>query len=73
MSESINKVNKVCRNILKLTDEDIAEVRKMAEEQKQYIHPLKGKKQQTLNKTGQRNLEAINKIEELRKILKAEI
>lgn len=65
----INKVNKVCRNILKLSDEDIADVKKMAEEQMQYIHPLKGKRQYKLNNHGLRNLKIINAIEELREIL----
>lgn len=66
---SIDKVNEVCKAVLELTDEDFKAVDKMAQEQSDYIHPLKGGTQQKFNKLGNSNQKTIVALVDLHKVL----
>lgn len=66
---SIGKVNKLCRSVLTLTDEDLDAVDKMAKEQKNYIHPLKGARQEKFNKMGTYNQRVLSALKKLREVL----
>lgn len=67
--DSISKVNKICKSILKLTDEDFETVRNMANDQLNYIHPLKGAKQLKINKTGEYNYQVLAILKTLRQTI----
>lgn len=67
---SLQKINKVCLLVAKLTDEDILEATKQVEQQLTYIHPLKNAKASRINKTGSRNYDILQEIKRLRKALK---
>lgn len=64
-----NKINEICRTILTITDEEIAEVRYIIEGQKNYIHPLKRATQKKQNALGKANELVLNSIIETKKLL----
>lgn len=68
---SINRVGKVCKDIIKLTENDFACVEKMAKEQQEYIHPLKYAKANKLNNTGDNNMKVIMALKTLQKLILA--
>lgn len=61
----VSKVNRLCKAIAALTDDDIIEVEKIAREQVAYSHPLKMATARKINSTGKHNLSVL---EDLRKI-----
>jgi len=63
---SIKKVNALCEKILALTDADLKAVEDMANEQANYINPLKGATQARHNETGKYNLSVIADLRKLR-------
>ncbi|HTI94720.1 MAG TPA: hypothetical protein VL727_29215 [Puia sp.] len=52
---SIKKVDRICRAIMKLTDEDFTAVEEMAAEQQAYMHPLKYATAARINDLGDHN------------------
>lgn len=69
MSKQIQKISKVCASVLKITDEDFNEAQKMAEEQINYLHPLKIATQRKYNKMGRNNLKAIILLKDLKRTI----
>jgi hypothetical protein len=67
--DSINKVNKICKSILKLTDEDFKAIINLANDQINYIHPFKGAKQSQINKTGKYNYHVLFALKNLRQTI----
>jgi len=67
--DSIGKINKICKSVLKLTDEDINSVYETVKEQSNYTHPLKGEKQVKFNELGDHNQKVLISIQNLRQIL----
>ena len=67
--DSIEKVNKLCKSVLKLTDEDLQAVDEMAQEQSNYIHPLKGATQKKFNELGNHNQRVLSALQNLRQVL----
>ena len=61
----------VCRNILKVTDEEIAEAEKMAKGQLAYFSPLKMATQGRQHALGKHNLAVLAKVRELRDTIKS--
>lgn len=67
--DSIEKVNKLCKSVLKLTEQDLQAVDEMATEQASYIHPLKGAKQAKFNDLGNHNQRVLSALQNLRQVL----
>lgn len=67
--DSIEKVNKVCKSVLKLTEQDLQAVDEMAKEQASYIHPLKLAKQAKFNELGNYNQRVLSALQNLRQVL----
>jgi len=67
--DSIKKVNKLCKSVLKLTEQDLQAVDEMATEQASYIHPLKGAKQAKFNDLGNHNQRVLSALQNLRQVL----
>lgn len=65
----IERVNRICKAVLKLTDEDINAVEIMAQEQSGFTHPLKQDKQAHYNDLGNHNVKVINALKDLRGVL----
>lgn len=67
--DSIEKVNKLCKSVLKLTEQDLQAVDTMAQDQASYTHPLKGAKQAKFNKLGNHNQRVLSALQNLRQVL----
>jgi hypothetical protein len=67
---SIEEVNKVCKSVLKLTEEDLKAVEDMANEQARYTHPFKMKTAEKQHCLGSYNQQVIRAIKDLHCILK---
>lgn len=63
---SINRVHAACKIVMKTTDEEIAALRSLGQEQAAYLHPLKQATQARLNRVGQFNLRCLALFEALR-------
>jgi hypothetical protein len=68
---SIKKVDKICQMVRMLTDEDIAAVENMQQEQSGYTHPLKVYLQSVHNANGEYNKRVISHLKDLRKVILA--
>ena len=70
MKSAIDKINKICADILTLTDEELDEVLKMAKGQMEYFSPLKNATMGWQHKLGQHNMEVVNELRHLRDTIK---
>lgn len=61
----------VCRNVLKVTDEEIAEAEKIAHGQLDYLSPLKMATTARQHALGKHNMAVLTKLRELRDTIKA--
>lgn len=68
--DGIKEINKVCKAVLELTDADFEQVKIMAKEQSNYVHPLKNATAQKLHRLGDHNIRVINALYTLREIIK---
>lgn len=68
---SIQKVNKVCKAVKNLTEEDFKAVLDMAKEQTEYIHPLKMATASKLNDTGDHNFRVIEALQNLKTVIES--
>lgn len=68
---SINEVNKACKAVLKLTDEDFAAVEDMAMAQAAYSHPFKMATAARQHDHGDHNLRVLAALRNLRDVIKA--
>jgi hypothetical protein len=69
--DSIQKVNKVCKAVKNLTEEDFKAVLDMAKEQTEYIHPLKMATASKLNDTGDHNFKVIEALQNLKTVIES--
>lgn len=69
--DSIQKVNKVCKAVKNLTEEDFKAVLDMAKEQTEYIHPLKMATASKLNDTGNHNFRVIEALQNLKTVIES--
>lgn len=69
--DSIQKVNKVCKAVKNLTEEDFKAVLDMAKEQAEYIHPLKMATASRLNDTGDHNFRVIEALQNLKTVIES--
>jgi len=65
----IKEIEKVCRVILKLQENDFVEMRKVALQQYEYTHPLKPSTAHWQHELGCHNLKVLDALENLQKIL----
>ena len=65
IEKTINKIRKLTTSI---TDEDFEELQEMAEEQANYIHPLKLATANRIREVGEYNIKVIKTLRELRDI-----
>lgn len=70
MKNAIDKINKICADILTLTDEELDEAIKMAKGQMEYFSPLKNATMGWQHKLGQHNMEVVNELKHLRDTIK---
>lgn len=73
MEKRTNRVPRICRAIVNLTDAEMEEMRAIARAQIYYSSPLKMATQSRQNALGQHNLEVVNKLEALRMVLAREV
>lgn len=66
----MEKINKVCKQILKLTETDFEEAEQIIKEQLQYCHPFKNGKAERLNSLGDYNANVVTALKTLYNILK---
>ena len=64
------KINNICKNILKITEEEVEELRDSFDEQVNYIHPLKHATAKKYNKLGSYNHKVLDKMLELKELIK---
>jgi hypothetical protein len=65
----INEINKVCKAILKLQENDFVEMRKVALEQYEYTHPLKQATAHWQHELGCHNIRVLDALENLQKVI----
>jgi hypothetical protein len=68
---SIQKVNKICKAVKNLTEEDFKAVLDMAKEQSEYVHPLKMATASKLNDTGDYNSKVIEALQNLKNVIES--
>ena len=61
----MNKINKICRLVLTITDEDFAEMQAIIDEQLSYTSPLKMATMSWQRNLGEHNAAVITKLKEL--------
>lgn len=64
--KAFKKIDKICRDVLKITRTDINLIMKRAIKQAQYTHPLKGATQKRVNNAGEGNVVTLNALETFR-------
>jgi hypothetical protein len=64
--ERVEKVNRICKQVLKLEPEDFAAVEEMAERQCAFMHPLKYATAARMHKLGDHNKEVVRLLRMLR-------
>lgn len=67
--DSIQKVNKICKAVKNLTEEDFKAVLDMAKEQTEYIHPLKMATASRLNDIGDHNFKVVEALQNLKTVI----
>ena len=70
-AESVSKGYRICSDGLELTDKDLLAVEKMAEEQINYVHPLKNGKADGINKKGKHNMNVLLALRALKKAIES--
>lgn len=68
--DGMNEVNKVCKAVLKLTDDDFIQARVTAKEQQEYTHPLKMATARRQRELGDHNMQVLDALETLREVIK---
>lgn len=66
----MEKINKICKAVLKITDEEIQIAKEQIEKQLTYMHPLKNARAGKINKIGSNNFEILQKFKEFRQTIK---
>lgn len=64
-----NKIYKICKDVLKITDEEVSEVREIAKGQLEYNHPLKMATTGTQHALGEYNNKVLDKLLELKAVI----
>ena len=67
--DSIQKVNKICKAVKALNEEDFTAIAEMAKEQQGYIHPLKMATASKHNKIGEHNSRVLEALKNLKNVI----
>ena len=70
MSKAIEKINKICEEVLTVTDEELDEACEMARGQMEYFSPFKNATMGWQHKLGQHNMDVVNELRHLRDTIK---
>jgi hypothetical protein len=70
MLKSINRINKICREVRLLSEEDFKAIESMINDQGGYISPLKGAKQASLNESAKYNQRVLDSLKSLQMVIK---
>lgn len=66
-----NKIYGICKQVLKITEDEIAEVKKIYEGQLSYINPLKMATTGKQHELGEHNKQVLEKLLELKAVLES--
>lgn len=69
--DSIKKVNKICKSVKNLTEEDLTAMLDMAKEQIEYVHPFKMATAPKLNDIGEHNLRVTEALRNLKIVIES--
>lgn len=64
-----NKIYKICENVLKITDDEVSEIREIAKGQLEYMHPLKMATARKQHLLGEHNNKVLDKLLELKAVI----
>jgi hypothetical protein len=67
----VEKIEKIAILVNELTEDDFKEATDIAEEQKNYIHPLKMATAKWQHELGEYNIKVINKLRELKTLIES--
>lgn len=65
-----NPIAPLCKKVLQVTDEDIAEIERIAKDQMDFVHPLKNGTASRLHRLGEHNLNVLEGIRALRETIR---
>ncbi len=65
----MSNIHTLCKKIARLTDAEIAGVERIAQQQMDYMHPLKMATAGKTQATGKKNMECLKRLRELRDLL----
>ncbi len=65
----MSNIHTLCKKIARLSDADIAGVERIAQEQMDYMHPLKLAGAGKTQATGRKNMEILKRLRELRDLM----
>ncbi len=68
---SVEKIEIACKEVLKITEEELKEMEKIAQQQMEYFNPLKMETAGWQHELGQHNKRVVKKIRELKETLEA--
>ncbi len=66
-----SNIHTICKKIVRITDAEIAGVEKIAQEQMNYMHPLKMATAAASRDRGKKNMEILKRLRELRDLMKS--
>lgn len=64
-------INSICKNVLKITEDEFSEMEQIAQNQLAYIHPLKLATQARQHSLGAHNMKAVDLLRQLQTHLKS--
>ena len=67
----VKRIDRVCKDILMISNDDFAEMEEIIEQQLNYINPLRMATTGYKNQLGRHNRDVVNKLRELKEILEA--
>ena len=66
-----NMLLKVCKDVLKIKDEEVEEMREVIKGQKEYSHPFKNATAKWQHELGEHNEKVLNKVLELKALIES--
>lgn len=70
MREAFDKIDRICVDILAITDDELSEAIEVANAQIDYLNPLSQATTNMLNEAGEHNIEVLNELRNLRDTIK---
>jgi len=70
MANGINKIDRVCKSVLAITEQDFSEAEQIAADQKAYTHPFKNATAKWQNDLGNHNEKVLAALKELQRVIR---